>query len=123
MKLKGELVYMYSTPDFYLKSINCIKEIIVKDELKDVLAEVFNLIQLICTIPSTSASAERSFSTMKRIKTFIRSSQSEDRLSSLALISIEKKLLINLQKNEMFQNKVIDEFCKKDRRIKLIYKK
>ena len=49
------------------------------------------LIELIVTIPVTRASVERSFSTMKRIKTFSRSTQTEERLSALALISIEKK--------------------------------
>ena len=44
------------------------KKLISKDELKDVLANVFDLINiyLICTIPPT---VEGSFSTMKRIKT------------------------------------------------------
>ncbi|XP_077283246.1 zinc finger MYM-type protein 1-like [Arctopsyche grandis] len=123
MKLKSELIYMYSTQDFHLKSINDVKELIVKDDLIDVLEQVFSLIQLICTIPSTSASAERSFSTMKRIKTFTRSSQSEERLSGLALIAIEKKIMSNLKNNKKFYDAVIDEFCKKERRIKLNFKK
>ncbi|XP_077287360.1 zinc finger MYM-type protein 1-like [Arctopsyche grandis] len=123
MKLKSELIYMYSTQDFHLKSINDVKELIVKDDLIDVLEQVFSLIQLICTIPSTSASAERSFSTMKRIKTFTRSSQSEERLSGLALIAIEKKIMSNLKNNKKFYDAVIDEFCKKERRIKLNLKK
>ena len=57
---------MCSMPDFHLKSINCycIKQLIVKDELKDVLVEVFDLIHLICIITSTSASVERSFLTI-----------------------------------------------------------
>ncbi|XP_077287215.1 zinc finger MYM-type protein 1-like [Arctopsyche grandis] len=110
MKLKSELIYMYSTQDFHLKSINDVKELIVKDDLIDVLEQVFSLIQLICTIPSTSASAERSFSTMKRIKTFTRSSQSEERLSGLALIAIEKKIMSNLKNNKKFYDAVIDEF-------------
>ncbi|XP_077283207.1 zinc finger MYM-type protein 1-like [Arctopsyche grandis] len=123
MKLKSELIYLYSTQDFHLKSINDVKELIVKDDLIDVLEQVFSLIQLICTIPSTSASAERSFSTMKRIKTFTRSSQSEERLSGLALIAIEKKIMSNLKNNKKFYDAVIDEFCKKERRIKLNFKK
>ena len=36
---------MYSTPDFNLKSKNCMKKLIVNDEIKDVLAGVFDLIQ------------------------------------------------------------------------------
>ena len=45
MRLKSELAYMYSTPDLHLKSINRIKkQLIVKDELKDVLVKIFALI-------------------------------------------------------------------------------
>ena len=46
MRLKGELIYMYSFHDFDLKSINCIKKkLIVKDELNDVWAKVFALMK------------------------------------------------------------------------------
>ena len=86
IRLISELIYLCKKPDFHLKSINCLNELIVKDDLKDVWAQIFHLIQSICTLPSTSASVERSFSTMKRIKTYSRSSQSENRLSALTII-------------------------------------
>ena len=59
----------------------------MEDELKDILAEELDLIQLICIIISTSAAIERSFSTLKRIKSTMRSSLREDRLCALSLIS------------------------------------
>ncbi|CAI6365611.1 unnamed protein product [Macrosiphum euphorbiae] len=68
----------------------------------------------------TSAEAERSFSTLKRIKTFLRSTMSEDRLSALSMLSIEKCMIKNIPN---FNEKVIDMFAeKKERRIELIYK-
>ena len=42
------------------------------------------------TVPVTVATAERSFSKLKLIKDFLRSSLSQERLSGLALLSIEK---------------------------------
>jgi len=45
---------------------------------------------MILTIRSTTASGERSFSAMKQIKSFQRSTQNQDRLSSMLIISIEK---------------------------------
>ena len=104
--------------------MNRIKKLIVKDELKDVLVEVFNLImQLIFTMPSTRAFVDRSFPTMTRIKTIRRSSPSEDRLSALCLsvininwinimLNLKKKknsimpLLMNLSKRREIQIKV-----------------
>lgn len=47
---------------------------------------------LFLTIPVTVASAERSFSKLKIIKSYLRSTMSQIRLSSLAILSIEKKI-------------------------------
>ena len=43
MRVKIELDYMCSKSDFHSKSIHCIKKLIVKDELKDVLEESIRL--------------------------------------------------------------------------------
>jgi hypothetical protein len=65
-------------------------------------------------IPVTTASAERSFSALKRIKTYLRNTTQQERLSSLAIISINE--------NEVDVQKVLENFAKaKDR--KLILKK
>ena len=49
-------------------------------------------------IPITSCSAERSFSTLKRVKTRLRSSMLQERLEGLLLMSIERKILMNLDR-------------------------
>ncbi|XP_026818984.1 uncharacterized protein LOC113557616 [Rhopalosiphum maidis] len=72
------------------------------------------------TIPMTSAKAERSFSTLKRIKTFLRNSMAEERLTALAMLSIEKKMVNQISN---FNEEVIKVFMKKkDRRIDLEFK-
>jgi hAT family C-terminal dimerisation region len=45
---------------------------------------------LFLTLPVTVASAERSFSKLKLIKQYLRSTMSQLRLSSLAMLSIER---------------------------------
>ena len=52
--------------------------------------------RILLTIPVTVATAERSFSKLKLIKNYLRSTMSQDRLSGLAMLSIEKKVLANL---------------------------
>ena len=47
----------------------------------------------------TSANAERSFSALKRLKTWLRTRMSDDRLRSLALMSFEKELTADLEAN------------------------
>jgi len=52
----------------------------------------------------------------------LRNTTGEERLSSLAIISIEKKLLKNLLIKDGKYDEIINEFAKKDRRIELSYK-
>ncbi|KAL6541603.1 hypothetical protein OROGR_011089 [Orobanche gracilis] len=49
--------------------------------------------RILLTIPVTVASAERSFSKLKLIKSYLRSTMSQDRLSGLAILSIERDLV------------------------------
>ena len=48
------------------------------------------------TVPITVATGERSFSKLKLIKNFLQSSMSQERLSGLALLSIENEQAKNL---------------------------
>ncbi|XP_018376756.1 PREDICTED: zinc finger MYM-type protein 1-like [Trachymyrmex cornetzi] len=66
---------------------------------------------LILTLPVTSASAERSFSKLKLIKTYLRSTMSQSRLSGLATLSIEHELASKLD-----LDKVIKEFASAKKR-------
>jgi hypothetical protein len=49
------------------------------------------------TIHVTVASAERSFSKLKLIKSYLRSTMSNERLNGLTILSIEEKMLENLE--------------------------
>ena len=59
--------------------------------------------KLLLTIGFSTASCGRSFSKLKLIKTCIRSSMLRERLTHLALISIEKEFLSADVKNEVVQ--------------------
>jgi len=70
-------------------------------------------IRIMLTIPITSAGAERSFSKLKLIKIYLKSSLSQDRLSGLATLAIEKELAENVN----YEN-IIEQFAtKKSRKI------
>ncbi|XP_022174917.1 zinc finger MYM-type protein 1-like [Myzus persicae] len=80
--------------------------------------EIKSVIECVLVIPVSSASAERSFSTMRRIKIYLRTSMTTTRLHNLALISIEREFSSELLKDP---TKIIDEFAKmKNRRIQFI---
>jgi len=62
---------------------------IVKTCLDEAYPEVFVALRIITNSPDTFASAERSSSKLKMIKTFNRSHMTNSRLSSFAMLSIE----------------------------------
>ena len=68
----------------------------VSKELSDVYPNLFVAIRVLLTIPVAVASAERSFSKLKLIKTYLRSTMSQERLSALAILSIERELSTKL---------------------------
>ena len=54
------------------------------------------LLRILGTLSVSTAGAERSFSKLKLIKTYLRSTMGEERLSGLALISIERGMADSL---------------------------
>lgn len=54
------------------------------------------LYKIFLTLPVTSATAERSFSRLKLIKNYLRSTMKTERLSGLALLSVERELADNI---------------------------
>lgn len=68
---------------------------------------VYRLLKILATIPVTTCSAERSFSTMKRVKNYLRNRTGHERLSSLILLSVHHTLHPNAETifNLMFAKK------------------
>ncbi|KAE9535632.1 hypothetical protein AGLY_007533 [Aphis glycines] len=120
-KLRSELSVIYSM-DVFLTPAN-VHDILIylkTRKLDENLPQATKLISLILTIPATSASEERSFSALKRIKNSSRNSHEQDRLiSSLSMLSIEKELLVELKKKSTFHDEVIETFLTKSTTIDL----
>lgn len=76
--------------------------------MMETVPEATKSLKLVLTIPATTASVERTFSALKRIKTHSCNRMEQDRLSSLALISFEKERLVKLKnapnKEDVFYN-------------------
>ena len=84
-----------------------VKDIVtsVSPSLKDIQAAIFSLnitsslfsevtklLQLLYTVPSSTASAERSFSSLRRLKTYLRSTMTAQRLNHMLLLHVHKSL-------------------------------
>ena len=105
--------------------VNMLSKIADLNEISDALKElaplktafptVIKLLQLGMTISVTSAKCERTFSTLKRVKSYLRSTMTEERLANLAILSIERDCTDQLDHDE-----VLKEFSQSYRRIVLV---
>jgi len=66
--------------------------ILIDARLQASMPELVTACVLFMTLPVTVATAERSFSKLKIIKTYLRSTMSQERLDGLAIISIEQRV-------------------------------
>lgn len=75
-----------------------------------IFPHIHKLLKILITLPVTTATGERSFSTLKRLKTYIRNSIGQARLNGLALMNINRQIEINT-------DYVINEMSTKARRL------
>ena len=76
--------------------------------------QINKLLHILLTIPVTTATAERSFSTLRRLKTYLRSTMSQSRLNHLMILHIHKN-----RTDELNILDIAKEFIEvNDRRIK-----
>ena len=74
-------------------------------------SEVCTAFILFMTIPVSVATAERSFSKLKLIKTYLRSTMGQERLTGLAMLSIESERAKKLDLEQ-----IVDEFAERKAR-------
>ena len=83
--------------------------------VQTVLPELCKLMKMFWTIPITSCSAERSFSCLRRLKSYLRSTMGQERLTALALLNIERDIMPDIEK-------IINVFAKQaPRKLQLCY--
>ena len=101
-------------------SIKKFCDVIIKDHqtILSSIPEILTVFRLFLTLPVTVASAERSFSKLKLIKNYLRNSISEERLSSLAVLSIEQEIARDLD-----VQLIVEEFSAKNARRALRFQK
>ena len=68
-------------------------------------------LRIIGTLPVTSCKCERSFSALRRLKTYTRSTMVAEKLNGLALLHVHKDIIVNI-------GKVIGLYAMKNRRLK-----
>ena len=79
--------YVHHYSELQLKDV---LPFMIEKQISPALPNLSILYKIYLTLPVTSATAERSFSRKKLIKSYFRSTMSYERLSGLALLSIER---------------------------------
>jgi len=64
---------------------------------------IYTIISILLTISVSSATSERSFSAIRRVKSYLRSTIGDERLSNLSLIHVHRHVHVDL-------NVIIDDF-------------
>ena len=75
---------------------------------------IYAAMQILATLPVTTCTCERSISTLRRLKTYLRNAMTENRLNNLALLHIHRDIHIDVQE-------VVDRFAiRHPHRMKLV---
>ncbi|XP_060845943.1 zinc finger MYM-type protein 1-like [Rhopalosiphum padi] len=85
-----------------------------KKGLQNILPQICICLRILSTIPTSVSTGERSFSKLKLIKSYLRSTTAENHLNHLILLSIEHKLAKTLDYDD-----IIDSFAEKKARKKV----
>ncbi|XP_022175945.1 52 kDa repressor of the inhibitor of the protein kinase-like [Myzus persicae] len=74
---------------------------------------ITKMLEILVTLPVSTATADRTFSSLRRIKTYLRSTTSESRLLGLALLSIHNNIPVN-------PDEILSKFASVSRRMDFI---
>lgn len=96
-------MFKQSQNDMKETALNCRISYILSNNIQVGFPLYVQILKLFLTLPTNTATCERSFSTLKRIKTYLRSTTGQDRLNSLAILYIHRN-------QEVDKDKVIKEF-------------
>lgn len=119
--LKNELSVIYSNKMFQnMSSLIEFFGFLRDNNLCSTFEQTSKLVEIVLATPVTTVESERCFSTLKNIKSYKSSTMGQSRLNSLAVLSICKEVILDIQN---FNEKVIDLFAQqKERRADFLYK-
>ncbi|CAM4687361.1 unnamed protein product [Leuciscus chuanchicus] len=99
-RLRSELQVQYSDRDLQgNRGKLCDYLVFLKDmELDSAMPQLYKLFSVVATIGATSAGVERSFSCLKQLKSYTCNTMGQGRLSSLALLAVDRTMVKSLEK-------------------------
>ena len=93
--------------DVWRQLINRKKLENIENLFRSMFVQVESLLKLCLLSPASPCAAERSLSTFRRLKTYLRSTMTQNRLNSLMLCQIHNKYASNMDiGNQIYRNKL-----------------
>ncbi|XP_071525918.1 zinc finger MYM-type protein 1-like isoform X1 [Panulirus ornatus] len=113
-KLRAELKYVYTRQDLCnTENLLDIMKVMNDSHLQSTFSEAVKLLKILIITPMVTGESGRCSSTMKIIKSFMRNNIMDDRLSALAMLSIENQMITEIKE---FNEKVMNTFVTSKRR-------
>lgn len=75
-----------------------------------IFPSISTLLKILVTLPVSTSTSERSFSSLRRLKTYLRNTTGQQRLNGLAMLNIHREISISA-------DEVLDELAKSPRRL------
>ncbi len=93
------------TANYTYKTCSEVTEIMrsMVPDVRGLFSQVEALLRLLLVVPASSAEAEKSFSALRRLKTWLRSSMSQTRLNSVAVCHVHRERMYNFDKKKLCQ--------------------
>ncbi|KAE9530920.1 hypothetical protein AGLY_011382 [Aphis glycines] len=79
----------------------------------EILPNYYHLLKILCTLPVSTATPEKTFSCLKRLTNYLRSTMIETRLNELTILAVHKEISI-------IAEEVLDKLAKKPRKLDFI---
>ena len=75
---------------------------------RNLYCEVVTIAKLLLVMPASNATSERSFSALRRIKTYLRTTMTQERLNNLMLLHVHQELIDKIDLLEVAEEFVSD---------------
>ena len=117
LRLKNQLAILHDLVGLVNPTLQDIqKAILALDTTSCLFSEVLKLIKMLYVIPASTASAERSFSSLRRLKTYLRNSMTSQRLNHMMVLYAHKELT-----DQLDLRRVASEFISSNERRKHVF--
>jgi len=100
-------------PESQKNSFHALLKALIKYNISSTFPSIEIALKIFTCMPCSNASGERSFSVLKRVKTYLRSSLANEKTSSLSLLCMESKVVKNIDWSTLVKRFAKDKARKK----------